>query len=233
MTIKPNEERAKKAINLMKVVVAGTALMSLVHVYTIYFYTSTSLVSVSMDQLVTFGFIVGGVGLLFLAFYIVNIVFFIQWFRRAYFNLHIFFKSGLKYSEGMAAGAWFIPIFNLWAPYQIANDLCEKSAELLKQENHDPNRIKLKSTLNLWWIFWIASSFLSVIGNQFSKNELDVDLLITGEYFSLIATIVSMVSGIYCIKFIQKYSSVESQLAQLDDVSSSNFSNGNSDLLDA
>ena len=65
MTIRPNEERAKKAISLMKATVIGTSVMSLIHVYTIYFYSSDSFI-ISMDQLMTYGLIVGVVGFLFL-----------------------------------------------------------------------------------------------------------------------------------------------------------------------
>ena len=123
----------------------------------------------------------------------------------------------------------------MWASLQnqIANDLCVKSSELLKIEAHDEQQKTLKSTLNLWWGLWITSTILSSVGSQFSKQQFDKDFLIIGAVISLISTIISVFSGIYCIKFIQKYSKVESELIKIEGVSTSNFSEGNSDLLDS
>ena len=47
------------------------------------------------------------IGAVYTLFYIVTVVVFIQWFRRAYFNLHLRTQN-LRHSEGWAAGAWFI-----------------------------------------------------------------------------------------------------------------------------
>ena len=50
--------------------------------------------------------------------YIVSGIMFIRWFRRAYFNLHIVVNN-LSFSEGWAAGYWFIPFANFNRPYRI------------------------------------------------------------------------------------------------------------------
>jgi hypothetical protein len=41
---------------------------------------------------------------------IASAVTFIQWFRRAYYNLHIM-ENNLRFTEGWASGAWFVPSF--------------------------------------------------------------------------------------------------------------------------
>lgn len=39
--------------------------------------------------------------------WIISGILFIQWFRRAYYNLNQ--VKAMRYSEGWAAGAWFVP----------------------------------------------------------------------------------------------------------------------------
>ncbi|MBN2680940.1 MAG: DUF4328 domain-containing protein [Bacteroidales bacterium] len=53
---------------------------------------------------------------LYIIVYIISAITFIQWFRRAYFNLHLKTKN-LSSSEGWAAGCWFVPVLNLFKPY--------------------------------------------------------------------------------------------------------------------
>src|SRR5262245_34661257 len=37
---------------------------------------------------------------------ILTMVFFIMWFRRAYYNLHVLSGHNARYTEGWAAGSW-------------------------------------------------------------------------------------------------------------------------------
>jgi hypothetical protein len=64
-----------------------------------------------------------------LLMFIVCIVLFILWFRRAYNNLNIHGKAYTKYAEGWAAGAWFVPFLNLGRPYLIMQEIWEKTQE--------------------------------------------------------------------------------------------------------
>ena len=62
--------------------------------------------------------------------YVLAATVFIQWFRRAYYNLHQL-KTNLAHSEGWAAGAWFVPIMNLGRPYMIMKEMMNVSENML------------------------------------------------------------------------------------------------------
>ena len=64
----------------------------------------------------------GILGLVQLAHYIITVVFFIMWFRRAYWNVHVI-SSNTQFTEGWAAGSWFVPFLNLVRPYQIMKEI--------------------------------------------------------------------------------------------------------------
>ena len=57
------------------------------------------------------------------AAYIAAIVFFIRWFWSAYWNLRLLGQPGARYHPAWAIVSWFVPIFNVWRPKQIANDI--------------------------------------------------------------------------------------------------------------
>lgn len=100
--------------------------------------------------------------------YITAIVFFILWFRRAYANLH---RLGiiLNYSEGWAAGAWFVPFLNLYRPLEI---MTETWNETQIAAGFAGDELKGSGKLIAWWILYIGSAlmtnFASAIGGESS-----------------------------------------------------------------
>jgi len=72
-------------------------------------------------------------------------VLFLIWFQKA---AKVAAQAGLpaRRSPGWAVASWFIPIVNLWFPYQSAIDLFPPG---------HPGRQKVKR----WWALWLAMSF--------------------------------------------------------------------------
>lgn len=72
--------------------------------------------------------------------YVISCITFIQWFRRAYYNLGQIAKN-LSYEEGWAAGSWFVPILNYFRPYQIMKELYKKTKKNFTTiKSHDQNQ---------------------------------------------------------------------------------------------
>lgn len=93
--------------------------------------------------------------------YIFFIVYFIMWFRRAYANMdRIGINTG--FSEGWAAGAWFVPILNLFRPFQIALEIRRH------YEEHDPAQRKVDGMIAIMWLWWLTF----IVGNFFSNRTL-------------------------------------------------------------
>ena len=72
-------------------------------------------------EVIQYDLLYGVFSLIFLVIMIISYVRFIKWFRRAYCNLN---RVGIATDkkEGWAAGAWFIPIYSLFAPFQIMKE---------------------------------------------------------------------------------------------------------------
>ncbi|RZK31646.1 MAG: DUF4328 domain-containing protein, partial [Hymenobacter sp.] len=60
---------------------------------------------------------VGLLSVVFLVLVGLSYVFLILWLRRAYYNLHQLPGINPEYSDGWAAGAWFVPFLNFVRPF--------------------------------------------------------------------------------------------------------------------
>lgn len=109
-----------------------------------------------------------------IAYYLFRVfagVCFIFWFRRAYFNLHQKLKS-LNFSDGWAAGAWFVPFINLGRPYRIMKELYTESEIWLKTKGVDVERAS-ENYLIPWWVFWLITLFLGRIVDKMDAETVD------------------------------------------------------------
>ena len=86
---------------------------------------------------------------------------YLVWLHRAYSNLPSLGVPHPDFSSGWVIGSWFVPILNLFRPYQIVKYIRNKS---------DPETVGVgggyydtggNSTLKAWWGFWLAGDILS------------------------------------------------------------------------
>jgi hypothetical protein len=87
---------------------------------------------------------------------------FLAWFHRAYRNLPRLGAWFPRYDYGWAVGAWLIPVFNLWRPKQIANDVWRGSEPVagpkrLEDHPHVP------VVLHLWWAAFVAAVLITAL----------------------------------------------------------------------
>lgn len=230
--LKINQERRRHAIVAMWFVISGCVLMLLFEIYSIGIMQRINSYNLTLEDIQAFerfGLIAIGISVIYTISVILASVFFILWFRRAYFNLHVLVPpSHLRYTEGWAAGAWFVPILNLFGPYQIATDLVVKSEELLiKNGILEKAGATLKMIKGWWWGLWVGGSVVAQIAS-FYDDEYSNE----GIGFSILSSVMFIVSGILAVAFIRGYGKYESLLLELKRESAIS-SVDNSDLLDS
>jgi hypothetical protein len=219
--LRPNLERAKMATVFFWIMIAVLGIMLIAELNQLFIvkdlasgnYTDATLVAADQSDLFV-GFSAIAYSLMFIGCAIV----FIMWFRRAYFNLHTLIPSGLRMTEGWAAGAWFIPIYSLWGPFQVATDLFDRTEGLLIKHDLAEPKPQRNVIKGWWWTFWVAGNILSNVENQMAKS-LNIDVVLNSCYVGVVATLV-MISGAYfAIRTIKNYSEMEHLLPQINDVS--------------
>ncbi len=211
-TLKPNARRASNAI-LMVSLVMFFMVISLVSDIVEYWLLKTisegnqvdADVATSSDtrQLV--------ISYLHLIVYVISVVTFIQWFRRAYFNLGQRIGT-LTFDESWAAKSWFIPIVNLYKPYQIMMELYKETKELLlKEGRHEGEKLHL-NYVGLWWSLWVIAGIVGRIIYQYNKEAETLDELMISSAISICSVVIDIPLSLVTIKVIKDYSQVEKML---------------------
>lgn len=212
--LRPNGQRAKIAI-LFIWICTGLEVISLVSGYFQYqllqgvnnggeLSPATASANDTREQIIAFAL---------LAASIVSIVTFIQWFRRAYFNLHQRI-DGLAYSEGWAAGSWFVPVISLFRPYQIMKELYFQTKHYLLNRGFDVYRFTF-TALGWWWTLWIISTILGQFMFRYSLNAETLDQLITTTVAGMAGNLVAIPLGLITVKIIRDYAAMEPMLDEL------------------
>jgi uncharacterized protein DUF4328 len=108
--------------------------------------------------------------------FVVVIVLFCIWIYRANYNARQLGAADMQFSPGWAVGWYFIPIANLWKPYQAMREIWQASANPALWQ-HQPRG----SILPLWWTFFLLSNFLGNASFRLSlrANTLP-DLIVAG-----------------------------------------------------
>jgi hypothetical protein len=104
-------------------------------------------------------------GILYFIFLVVSYIWLIMWLRRAYYNLHQLPNIHPEYSDGWAAGAWFVPFLNFVRPYTIMKEVWQDTQRAAW------GRIVEPTTVLGWW--WAAFILKLIIGRITGKMGSD------------------------------------------------------------
>ena len=111
--------------------------------------------------------------------------------------------SGFK-NEGWTTGGWIIPIFNLFKPYQVINEIYKAGSPTYAV----PDGWKKESGSGLllaWWIFWAVTHFIGwVVGKQVFKSAMRDDMTLLQsigaiEFHAWFCVVFLVVSGLWLV----------------------------------
>ncbi len=213
MKLLPNDSRADAAKTLIKVtlfVYVTFCLLNIFYINLAYFAIRGEVLPYETVTLVeTF---TAFVAVIHLIVFILSALTFIQWFRRAYFNLHLQNISRLRWKEGWAAGAWFVPIISLYVPYQIMKDIW--SATLDKIKKHHLTSEYPSDVIGWWWAAFLISNILSNIYMQLEMRGVadSPEGFLNLQFLDLFSNCISIAGAILTVKMIRIYTEMESKM---------------------
>jgi len=215
--LRPNQQRAKIAVIFLFIVMA-LDIISVISDYLEYNLLSTVVNGgfISEEQASSNDLRQMVIGVLYLIAFLTSGILFICWFRRAYYNLHLKAQY-LSYSEGWAAGAWFVPILCWFRPYQIMQEMFTETDKILMQKVEGYRPKTNKTLLIVWWVLWIISSFLGNFVLKYSFKADTVEEMAKSTIAGLILSALGVPLGLLVIKIVKDYSSMESLLIELKD----------------
>ena len=213
-TIRPNKKRAQWAEYLIWILL-GLGLISLYSSYLQYdlllkiqegFY-------VSDHEITSNDLREGIIGVVITILYVVSVITFIRWFRRAYYNLSS--RTDIRYDEGWAAGSWFVPILNLFRPYQIMKEIDDESSNLIEKHSQEPISDST-ALIGFWWALWIISGVVGRYVFRTSLNAESLEELMTSTQVDMLGVAFDVPLSLITVFMIRAISKKEELLLKLE-----------------
>jgi hypothetical protein len=140
-------------------------------------------------------------GLATVGVYIATIIAFLMWLYRASNNIAAFGQR-TQHSSGWAVGSFFVPIMNLFVPYQAAKEIWQKSGPA--EPGSFSSLTSPPGFFAAWWGFWIASNIANNLYFRMSTLDAGRDAIEIVGIFSEVLSIAAAGFAIMVIRDIDR-----------------------------
>jgi uncharacterized protein DUF4328 len=120
---------------------------------------------------------------------VAGIVIFAMWIYRANHNARQLGATGMTFTPGWAVGWYFIPIANLWKPYQAMKEIWKASAAPAHW-NDQPRG----SILPWWWGFFLFNNVINQVAFRMAMRANTLPEIVASSTLSVVADSVDVVS---------------------------------------
>jgi serine/threonine protein kinase len=155
------------------------------------------------------------VGVVQAGWFLVTAGLWLAWFRRAYLNLPALGARRLRFRPWWAVGAWLVPVFSLFRPKQVLNDVWRASDPHLPSDQADTWRKRpVAELLGWWWLAFLASVLVRSVTTEAVHAAADLMLLgLLPERFDrfqpsagmqVLADLLTVVCGLLALRVVRR-----------------------------
>ncbi len=138
--------------------------------------------------------------------YLFTVVFFLIWLHRAYGNLFQLKATNITYSTTWAVGYWFLPIVNLFRPFQVVREIWrESNPDIDPYLRILPNNSNTQTFLSAWWAFWILSNVATNISVRMFEVK-DLEMQQTVGFAFMLSGALTLAAAIFAILVVRSIS---------------------------
>lgn len=214
--LRPNKERSNRLILILWIYTGIIVLTSISDILQYFLLQDIQSGNYDMMEANANDLRQSILGILKLLLYIGVGIVFIQWFRRAYYNIHQLSNS-CSFTEGWAAGAWFVPFVNLGRPYKIMKEMVFIAENLLVGQGLVEADNRRHRSVGIWWTLWIIISLASNTNSRIQTKSGSIDVLMTTTLIDIIIAFAFIPLTLVTVNMIKKYAELEQYLPQLTD----------------
>jgi hypothetical protein len=139
------------------------------------------------------------------ALFITTLIFWVRWFHHSYRTTQTLGSSGFRFPAHQAAWSWFVPIFNLVRPKQIADDIWRSSDPSVPISHGESWKTKLvPAWLHVWWFFAVVSAIAGFAGARLVRSGEDVREILTGSWISVIGDLAGLIAAAFAVRLVRK-----------------------------
>lgn len=142
--------------------------------------------------------------------YLATVVVFLVWFRRVRLNAGLFDASAQRMAPGWAVGGWFVPVGNLWLPYQVAGGIWAASTPIRPDGGRDAVS---RAALNLWRGAWVFSLLLSTTADRRYQMAETMDEPYDANNLMMVADLVDLGAAVLAVACIRALTRTQGERA--------------------
>lgn len=148
------------------------------------------------------------VGIVTFIIVIGTFVLFGVWIHRTDSNVHALGATGLRFTPGWAVGWYFVPVANLWKPYQAMSEIWRASKNPAGWQSESAGGL-----LRWWWFWWLVSTFGDNISMRLSWRAEALEELIGVAPVNIVSSALDAVSALIALFVVKKVRDFQSQAA--------------------
>lgn len=141
--------------------------------------------------------------IVYIVVYLLCIVLFLVWQARAHGNLDSMARQS-PYTVGWGIGYWFIPIVNLFRPYQLIRDIWEVSVE------HAGHNVS-SALIGWWWAAFILGSIFSQAGDRLYGNGSLYSDFVTANNVLMVGELIMIAAAVMAILIVRRISRMQKE----------------------
>lgn len=143
------------------------------------------------------------VALLYFSTFIFTIITFLMWQRRIRKNADYIGITGLRFSTVGVVGWWFVPIMNIFRPYQVMKEMWQSNYRSVN-EQPDWRDSTVSGLLGWWWGLFLVGEWISGIALRIYLRNDDIDSLIVGDWLDIGSSMLLMVAAALAIALVRE-----------------------------
>ena len=139
------------------------------------------------------------IGIAQLALYLAQAIVILGWIRQANKNARALGARDMEFTPGWAIGWYFIPIANLWKPYQAMSEIWRASSG-----SPDWKSAETSGTLQGWWAAWLVANALGRVSFRLSMKAEALPELKNASIATAVADVASIVLSLLFLEVVKE-----------------------------
>jgi hypothetical protein len=130
---------------------------------------------------------------------LITVIAFARWIYVVNANKWSLGASGMRFTPGWAIGAFFVPIVNLFQPYQAMKEVWLVSSNPLQWQQQRRSAI-----LPWWWFFWLIGGVFGQASFRISMSAKTLPELISANVITEVANCISIALACLALALVGK-----------------------------
>ena len=151
----------------------------------------------------------GAVWLMLLALFAAAAVF-LTWLWRARVNAERLCGAEHRRSQGWTAGAWFVPVVNLWFPRQVVDDIWRTSRPDVPADTYRVDGLPQSPLVRAWWYTMLANAAVVLQMRADTRGPVTLTVLKSAAVYGTISTLLLLLGATLLSQVIRQITNWQS-----------------------